>query len=189
MRNAFLAKAAEFLGFGDKPPEAAVSPLKTASARVTQAPVKSEPRVWKPQPVRSLAANVWLAEPRNADADARDIVAALRAGYIVLINYKYLDVQAARQLIDFVGGAVYGNNGICRKIGANVILCATVNLNLEDGSQSTEDLLNAAPETPLEQPVPEAGQYLAATGTYAAQPYAAQSAYQNAPEYAAAAAY
>ncbi|MDR1453368.1 MAG: cell division protein SepF [Candidatus Margulisbacteria bacterium] len=181
-----LTKVAEFLGFGDKPSEAA-APLKAATARVTQTPVKSEPRVWKPQPVRSLAANVWLAEPRNAGADARDIVSALRAGYMVLINYKYLDVQTARQLIDFVGGAVYGNNGICRKIGANVILCATVNLNLEDGSQSAEDLLNAAPETPAEQPAPEAGQYLAATGTYTAQPYAAQPAYQNAPEYAAAA--
>jgi FtsZ-interacting cell division protein YlmF len=183
MRNTFLTKAAEFLGFGDKPPEAAASPLKTTSARVTQTPVKSEPRVWKPQPVRSLAANVWLAEPRNADTDARDIVSALRAGYIVLINYKYLDVQAARQLIDFVGGAVYGNNGICRKIGANVILCATINLNLEDGSQNAEDLLNAAPEIPAEQPALEAGQYLAATGTYAAQPY------QSAPEYAATEAY
>jgi FtsZ-interacting cell division protein YlmF len=185
MRNNW-AKVVEFLGFADNTPETA-APLKTATARVTQTPVKSEPRVWKPQPVRSLAANVWLAEPRNADADARDIVAALRAGYIVLINYKYLDVQAARQLIDFVGGAVYGNNGICRKIGANVILCATVNLNLEDGSQNAEDLLNAAPETPLEQPAPE--QYLAATGTYAAQPYAAQPVYQNAPEYASAEAY
>jgi FtsZ-interacting cell division protein YlmF len=179
----------EFLGFADRPPETAV-PLKAAAARVTSTPVKSEPRVWKPQPVRSLAANVWLAEPRNADADARDIVTALRAGYIVLINYKYLDVQTARQLIDFVGGAVYGNNGICRKIGANVILCATVSLNLEDGSQNAEDLLNAAPEAPLEQPAPEASQYLAATGTYAAQPYPAQQpVYQNAPEYAAAEVY
>jgi FtsZ-interacting cell division protein YlmF len=181
MRNT-LTKVAEFLGFGASPPET-VAPLKAVTARVAQTPVRAEPRVWKPQPVRSPAANVWLAEPRNADADARDIVSALRAGYIVLINYKYLDVQTARQLIDFVGGAVYGNNGICRKIGANVILCATVNLNLEDGSQSAEDLLNPAPEIPAEQPALESGQYLAATGTYAAQPYAAQPA-APAPEYA-----
>lgn len=82
----------------------------------------------KPKNVVSLqsvkkSSKMILCEPRSFE-EAQDIADHIINRRSVVINLQRVDVQEARKIIDFLGGAVYALSGEMKKVGSQTFLCA-----------------------------------------------------------------
>ncbi|GBR74164.1 cell division protein SepF [Candidatus Termititenax aidoneus] len=146
--------------------------LQKASGRVTQTAVTDKKPIFrKPLPAGAQTADLLIIEPRNHTEDARKIGEYLKAGYMVLINTKYLDVQMISHLLAFVSGTLAAFDGLIWDIGGGVWLCTPRSVHVVDKQQNDvifteEQVADVGAEEPELEPA-------AATGTYSAQPYSA----------------
>lgn len=82
----------------------------------------------KPKNVVSLqsvqkSTKMILCEPRSFE-EAQDIADHIINRRSVVVNLQRVDVQEARKIIDFLGGAVYALSGEMKKVGSQTFLCA-----------------------------------------------------------------
>ncbi|GAA0299299.1 cell division inhibitor SepF [Gracilibacillus halotolerans] len=64
-----------------------------------------------------------LCEPRSYE-EVQDIADHIMNRRSVVVNLQRVDVQEARKIIDFLGGAVYALSGEMKKVGSQTFLCA-----------------------------------------------------------------
>lgn len=62
--------------------------------------------------------------------DARGIADHLKTKKPVIINLEDLDTDAARRVVDFLSGAVYGLDGNIQKVAAGIFLIAPYNVSI-----------------------------------------------------------
>lgn len=74
---------------------------------------------------------VVLSKPERFD-EASSIVDHLNANRIVVLNLESTQMDVARRLIDFVGGAAYARNGKLSRVAGKVYLVTPFNVEYMD---------------------------------------------------------
>ncbi len=72
---------------------------------------------------------VMLLEPRTY-SEAPDIADHLKNRRAVVVNLQRTDTEQARQIVDFLSGAVYALGGDIQKIGISIFLCTPDNVEV-----------------------------------------------------------
>ena len=73
--------------------------------------------------------NIVLFEPRNFD-EAEEIGHHIKSKRACCVNLHRMPSEYRQRIIDFLSGVVYGVDGSIKKVGENVILCTTKNLQV-----------------------------------------------------------
>lgn len=77
----------------------------------------------------SKSSKVILVEPHSY-SDAAEIADQLKNRRAVVVNLQRIDNEQARQIIDFLSGAVYAFGGEIQKIGTSIFLCTPDNVEV-----------------------------------------------------------
>ncbi|WP_277677822.1 cell division protein SepF [Gracilibacillus dipsosauri] len=75
------------------------------------------------------SAKMVLCEPRSYD-EVQDIAEHVVNRRSVVINLQRVDTGQARQIIDFMSGAVYAVSGQIKKLGSQTFLCTPENIEI-----------------------------------------------------------
>lgn len=108
----------------------AVEPVKQKKQPVKNQNVVSLQSVQKSAaPSSAKASKVILVEPRTY-SEATEIADHLKNRRAVVVNLQRIDKEQARQIVDFLSGAVYAIGGDIQKIGLSIFLCTPDNVEV-----------------------------------------------------------
>ncbi|OWZ84144.1 cell division protein SepF [Natranaerobius trueperi] len=135
----FFEKMLVFLGLAEETEEEIIEEEETEPVRETSERNKKKKvaRKNKDNQVVPLhkASNqhnikVFLLAPKKYD-EAQMVGKYLKNGFPVIVNLENLEVETAKQLIDFVSGTVFALDGNLHKIGQNIFLFSPPNIEIE----------------------------------------------------------
>jgi cell division inhibitor SepF len=92
-------------------------------------PVKTQNVVSLQSVQKSSSSKVVLLEPR-AYSEAPEIADHLKSKRSVVVNLQRIDKEQARQIVDFLSGAVYAIGGDIQKVGLDIFLCTPDNVEV-----------------------------------------------------------
>jgi len=90
---------------------------------------------------------IFLVAPKKYD-QAQEVSKHLKNGFPVIVNLENLELDTAKQLVDFVSGTVFALDGNLHKIGQHIFLFSPPNVDIDGGiDASGEDLFDIDPHT------------------------------------------
>jgi cell division inhibitor SepF len=92
-------------------------------------PVKTQNVVSLQSVQKSSSSKVVLLEPRTY-SEAPEIADHLKSKRSVVVNLQRIDKDQARQIVDFLSGAVYVIGGDIQKVGLDIFLCTPDNVEV-----------------------------------------------------------
>ena len=109
---------------------------KAAPARSNVVPISSNDNM---RPAARGKSNVIVIKPLSFD-DAQEVSDNLKDGKTIVINLEGVEVESAQRIIDFIGGACYGIDGVLKAIPANIFIAAPN--NTEVSGDLREEIFN-----------------------------------------------
>jgi len=91
------------------------------------------------RPAARGKSNVIVIKPLSFD-DAQEVSDNLKDGKTIVINLEGVEVESAQRIIDFIGGACYGIDGVLKAISANIFIAAPN--NTEVSGDLREEIFN-----------------------------------------------
>lgn len=89
----------------------------------------------------AFPSSVIQVEAPRIYEDSLHIAARLREGTPVIVNLKLLDSDTGKRLIDFVCGTTYAINGHMMKVGENIFLFTSENIQIaNESAQGIEEI-------------------------------------------------
>lgn len=109
---------------------------KTTFAATTALPKASGSKSERRYSVANTSAlKLVLIEP-NSYNECPKLVESLKARRPVIINLENIEAETARQIFDFLNGAVYALNGNVQKITNNIFIFLPENVSVAGGEKS-----------------------------------------------------
>ncbi|ACB84899.1 cell division protein SepF [Natranaerobius thermophilus] len=71
--------------------------------------------------------------------EAQEIGKYLKSGFPVVVNLEQLEMETAKQMIDFVSGTVFALDGNLHKIGQQIFLFSPPNVGIDGAIDTTGD--------------------------------------------------
>jgi len=87
-------------------------------------------------PLNQKQIKVVVIEPVSFD-DSQKVADYLRANQPVVINFEGTDKVTKRRMTDFIGGTIYALAGSVKQIGANILVCAPKNVDVDADAQAS----------------------------------------------------
>ena len=83
-------------------------------------------------PLSKKQIKVVVLEPSSFD-DSQKIADYLRNNQPVVVNFETTDKLVKKRMTDFISGTIYALNGSLKMIGANILVCAPKNVDIDAG--------------------------------------------------------
>lgn len=115
----------QFLGFADEDPEEIRREETRAEAVQTAGRKGAVVSLHQQKPVKLI-----LCEPERFE-DGQMIADHLRSHRPVVVNLHKVQFEEGARIIDFLSGVLYALGGTMQKVGAQIILCAPENVDVQ----------------------------------------------------------
>lgn len=117
MGKRFLDNVTRMLGFEDQMEDEHIERPEDFEEEEVSAPrsSKTKPTLISLPTSNGVKTKIVLTEPETYD-EVTEMVAHLKAKQVVIVNLENAEPDVARQIIDFLSGAVYALEGSMRKI-------------------------------------------------------------------------
>lgn len=116
MGKRFLDNVTRMLGFEDQMEDGHIErPDDFEEEEVVPRSSKTKPTLISLPTSNGVKTKIVLTEPETYD-EVTEMVAHLKAKQVVIVNLENAEPEVARQIIDFLSGAVYALEGSMRKI-------------------------------------------------------------------------
>ncbi len=115
------------------PAQDKVTKRKEKKGAAQRKQVKNEQKSESVVPLRSndnYSFKVHLLAPKKYE-EAQVIGKYLKSGYPVIVNLEQLEMETAKQMIDFVSGTVFALDGNLNKVGQQIFLFSPPNVGIE----------------------------------------------------------
>ncbi|AOF49394.1 cell division protein SepF [Tetragenococcus halophilus] len=87
------------------------------------------------QTQKSQSGKIMIIEPR-AYSEAMTIAKHVIGGESVLVNFRLIEEQQARRIVDFLTGTVYAEDGDIKRVADEIFLCTPKEVEIDGTAQS-----------------------------------------------------
>ncbi|GAA0364765.1 cell division protein SepF [Caldalkalibacillus horti] len=84
------------------------------------------------------ASKIVLMEPHSYE-ETQDMADHLRSRRIIIVNLQRLTHEQAKRTVDFLSGTVYAIGGSIHKLGQNIFLCTSDNVETQGAISEYQD--------------------------------------------------